>query len=104
MFRATEPKVLAAAEVPGMKWNPPDTEGLVKFLVEEKSFNEDRVRKAAERINASRGKSNQGGVHKSLLGIHSEDCGERCMRRAAERINASRGKSNQGGEWRLRYS
>ncbi len=76
MFRATEPKVLAAAEVPGMKWNPPDTEGLVKFLVEEKSFNEDRVRKAAERINASRSKSNQGGVQKSPLGTHSEDCFE----------------------------
>lgn len=43
-----------------MKWNPPDTEGVVKFLVEEKSFNEDRVRRAIERINASRGKSNQG--------------------------------------------
>lgn len=28
--------------------------------VEEKSFNEDRVRKAIERMNASRGKSNQG--------------------------------------------
>lgn len=58
--RPTEPKVLDAGDVPGMKWNPPDTEGLVKFLVEEKSFNEDRVRKAVERINASRGKSNQG--------------------------------------------
>ena len=30
--------------MPAMKWGAPDTEGLVKFLVEEKSFNEDRVR------------------------------------------------------------
>jgi hypothetical protein len=57
---SAEPKVLGEAEVPPMKWNAPDMEGLVKFLVEEKSFNEDRVRKAVERINSSRGKSNQG--------------------------------------------
>lgn len=55
-----EPKVLGEEEVPAMKWGAPDTEGLVKFLVEEKSFNEDRVRRAVERINSSRGKSNQG--------------------------------------------
>lgn len=57
---SAEPKVLEQGEVPVMKWNAPDTEGVVKFLVEEKSFNEDRVRKAIDRINASRGKSNQG--------------------------------------------
>ncbi|KAF2753600.1 flap endonuclease 1 [Pseudovirgaria hyperparasitica] len=32
------------------KWEAPDTEGLVKFLVEEKGFNEDRVRNAAARL------------------------------------------------------
>ncbi|KAK5115493.1 Elongation of fatty acids protein 2 [Meristemomyces frigidus] len=33
------------------KWEAPDVEGLVKFLVEEKGFNEDRVRNAASRLN-----------------------------------------------------
>jgi len=33
------------------KWNAPDVEGLVKFLVTEKGFSEDRVRSAAQRLN-----------------------------------------------------
>ena len=32
------------------KWNAPDVEGLVKFLVEEKGFSDDRVRNAATRL------------------------------------------------------
>ena len=33
------------------QWNNPDIEGLVKFLVVEKGFNEDRVRSGAEKLN-----------------------------------------------------
>lgn len=33
------------------QWNNPDVEGLVKFLVGEKGFSEDRVRSAAARLN-----------------------------------------------------
>ncbi|RMZ90090.1 hypothetical protein DV736_g2681, partial [Chaetothyriales sp. CBS 134916] len=32
------------------KWEAPDVEGLVKFLVHEKGFNEDRVRSAAQKL------------------------------------------------------
>lgn len=32
------------------KWDAPDVEGLVKFLVEEKHFNEDRVRSGAAKL------------------------------------------------------
>ncbi len=32
------------------KWEAPDMEGLVKFLVTEKGFNEDRVRNASQRL------------------------------------------------------
>ncbi len=32
------------------KWEAPDVEGLVQFLVHEKGFNEDRVRAAAQRL------------------------------------------------------
>ena len=32
------------------KWDSPDVDGLVKFLVEEKGFSEDRVRSAAGRL------------------------------------------------------
>lgn len=37
-------------------------EGLIQFLVTEKSFAEDRIRKAIDRINAAKGKSTQGGL------------------------------------------
>eukprot|EP01024_Parvocaulis_polyphysoides_P058448 TRINITY_DN6282_c0_g1_i5.p3 TRINITY_DN6282_c0_g1~~TRINITY_DN6282_c0_g1_i5.p3 ORF type:complete len:257 (-),score=21.54 TRINITY_DN6282_c0_g1_i5:349-1089(-) len=42
-----------------LKWGLPDMDGLVEFLVNEKSFNEDRVRKTVERIKSARGKSSQ---------------------------------------------
>ncbi|EOD49536.1 flap endonuclease 1 [Neofusicoccum parvum] len=32
------------------KWDAPDVDGLIKFLVEEKGFNEDRVRSGAQRL------------------------------------------------------
>lgn len=32
------------------KWDAPDTEGLVQFLVNEKGFSEDRVRSASQRL------------------------------------------------------
>lgn len=35
-------------------------EGLIDFLVKEKTFAEDRIRKAVERINAAKGKASQG--------------------------------------------
>lgn len=37
------------------KWEKPDLEGLVKFLVEEKGFSEDRVRSGATRLAKSTG-------------------------------------------------
>lgn len=46
--------------MPQLKWTAADEEGLVQFLVGEKSFNEDRVRKAVQRVNAAKSKSTQG--------------------------------------------
>ncbi|KAF9220876.1 PIN domain-like protein [Gyrodon lividus] len=44
-----KPDVLPASEVE-LEWTDPDVEGLVQFLVVEKGFNEDRVRKGAEKL------------------------------------------------------
>ena len=63
-----EPNVLRGEQVPPLKWIAADEEGLVKFLVGEKSFNEDRVRKAVQRVNAAKSKSTQGeSIPKSQL-------------------------------------
>ncbi|KAL5524678.1 FEN1 [Sanghuangporus sanghuang] len=44
-----KPDVLPADEVE-LEWKSPDVEGLVQFLVVEKGFNEERVRKGAEKL------------------------------------------------------
>ena len=62
-----EPEVLRGDALPPLKWTPADEEGLVQFLVNEKSFNEDRVRKAVQRVNASKSKSTQGVLHSRIF-------------------------------------
>nr|XP_009861628.1 flap endonuclease 1 [Ciona intestinalis] len=51
---------VAASEDVELKWNDPDEEGIVKFMVEEKGFNEDRVRSGIKKILQNRQKSTQG--------------------------------------------
>ena len=46
-----EPDVRSAEDPEcDFKWDAPDVEGLVKFLVHEKGFSEDRVRSAAQKL------------------------------------------------------
>ncbi|GAA5863533.1 hypothetical protein JCM8547_007277 [Rhodosporidiobolus lusitaniae] len=45
------PEVKPASEIT-LDWNAPDVEGLVDFLVREKGFSEERVRKGAEKLSA----------------------------------------------------
>lgn len=35
---------------PQPEWNEPDLDGLIQFLVQEKGFSEDRVRKGADKL------------------------------------------------------
>uniref|UniRef100_A0A0E0L549 Flap endonuclease 1 n=1 Tax=Oryza punctata TaxID=4537 RepID=A0A0E0L549_ORYPU len=50
-----EPNV--TLDIPELKWNAPDEEGLVEFLVKENGFNQDR---AIEKIKSAKNKSSQG--------------------------------------------
>lgn len=43
-----------------IKWNPPDVDGLVDFLVKEKGFSEDRVRQNATKLQKAAGQKPQG--------------------------------------------
>jgi flap endonuclease-1 len=43
-----------------LKWNEPDEEGIVAYLVGEKNFNEDRVRSTVKRMKKARGQKAQG--------------------------------------------
>ncbi|KAK9109586.1 hypothetical protein Sjap_017646 [Stephania japonica] len=55
-----EPFVAVDDQQPEIKWTAPDEEGLIKFLVNENGFNNDRVTKAIEKIKAAKTKSSQG--------------------------------------------
>ncbi|KAH6559768.1 hypothetical protein BASA62_000162 [Batrachochytrium salamandrivorans] len=54
-----EPDVIDPATVE-LNWTKPDEEGLLQFLVTEKGFNEDRIRKASQRLAKLMGTATQG--------------------------------------------
>ncbi|MEW5307570.1 MAG: hypothetical protein WDW36_009958 [Sanguina aurantia] len=54
------PEVTPSADIPKLTWKAPNEEELVAFLVHEKQFSEDRVRKAVAKIVGAKGKSSQG--------------------------------------------
>lgn len=43
-----------------LKWTEPDEEGLIKYMVEEKQFNEDRIKNGIKKLNKARQGSTQG--------------------------------------------
>ena len=69
--KRAEPEVLRGDAVPALKWGAADEDGLVKFLVEEKNFSEERIRKVVEKVNASRSKATQGGAHPAPVFPHA---------------------------------
>ncbi|GAA5970203.1 hypothetical protein JCM21900_005878 [Sporobolomyces salmonicolor] len=54
-----KPNVKPASEI-DLQWKAPDVEGLVDFLVREKGFSEDRVRKGADKLKARLSAKQQG--------------------------------------------
>jgi flap endonuclease-1 len=88
-----EPDVLpsTAPECENIKWEAPDMDGLVKFLVEEKGFNEDRVRSGAEKLK----KSMKTGQQSRLEGFfkpvqRSKEEQERLKRKNDEKVAAQK--------------
>eukprot|EP00873_Tetraselmis_striata_P029325 jgi/Tetstr1/449589/TSEL_036676.t1 len=79
LFR--EPNVLKKEEINDgklLKLSAPDVEGVVQFLVKERNFNEERIRKAMAKVEANFGKAKQGRlesffgattVKKSTMGV-----------------------------------
>jgi hypothetical protein len=55
----TDPEVKQVSEISNVTWKPADLEGLVKYLVHEKQFSEERVRSAVDKMNAAKGKASQ---------------------------------------------
>ena len=74
-------------------------DGLIEFLVKEKTFAEDRIRKAIDRINAAKGKGAQGRLE-SFFGpskIVSSSTGKRKAEEEAAAAAAKNGKGKAAG-------
>jgi len=54
-----EPEVTPGEKV-DLKWTEPDIDGLIKFMVEEKGFTEERIRNGAKKLSKARQGSTQG--------------------------------------------
>jgi flap endonuclease-1 len=90
------PDVTPAGELPPLKWAAPDVDGLVAFLVGEKSFAEDRVRKAVERINAAKGKASQGRLEAFFGPVKVVPNAAKAAKEAAAREAAKAAKKKGG--------
>jgi flap endonuclease-1 len=103
-----EPDVLPATdERTDFKWEEPDVDGLVKFLVEEKGFSEDRVRGVAAKLQKNVKTAQQSrldGFFKPVVRTPEEQ--ERLKRRNEEKLaerkkakkDAAKEKSKQKGK------
>lgn len=60
LFMNAEVLELSALEEGQLAWSEPNEEEIVNFLVHEKTFNEDRVRKTVQRIKKAKSKGQQG--------------------------------------------
>lgn len=78
------------------KWEAPDVEGLVKFLVEEKHFSEDRVRNGAAKLNKNMKTAQQSrleGFFKPIQKTEEEKAS--LKRKASEKLEEKKKKQKQ---------
>ncbi|KAI5863916.1 DNA-repair protein rad2 [Durotheca rogersii] len=74
------------------KWDKPDTEGLVKFLVTDKGFNEDRVRAGAARLEKATKSSQQARLEGFFKVIPKTDAEKAVHKRKLEEQNEAKKK------------
>ncbi|XP_012281088.1 flap endonuclease 1 [Orussus abietinus] len=96
-----EPEVLNPDEVE-LKWNEPDEEGLVKYLCEDKQFNEDRVRNGAKKLLKARNTSTQGRLDSFFKVLPNPNPSPSAAKRKADekKAPAKKGKAGGGGKFR----
>lgn len=69
------------------KWEKPDVEGLVQFLVNEKGFSEDRVRTAAGKLEKKLGSSQQARLEGFFKPIPKTEEQQKALKRKQEEKN-----------------
>jgi len=88
-----EPEVMKAEDVK-LEWKPADEEGVVKFMCEEKGFNEDRIRKGLLKLKNSKNKSSQGRLEDFFKVLPSSGV----KRKAADNKKKQQNGAKKGGK------
>ena len=96
-----EPEVSDAKDVE-LKWRDPDEEGIVKFMVEEKGFNEERIRNGVKKIIKSRQKSTQGRLDDFFKVLPSTPSNKRKSNDKGKLGSAKKKAKTTGGKFKKR--
>jgi|UniRef100_A0A7S3B7B3 flap endonuclease-1 len=101
-----EPDVTAKDSMPSFTWTNPDEEGMIQYMVKEKTFSEDRVRNIISRLKKARGKGKQNRLE-SFFGApvsHKSTVGPKKDKPQGKKIGkfsafaASKAKKKKGGK------
>jgi len=91
-----EPEVADANEIE-LKWNEPNEDELVKFMCEEKGFNEDRIRNGAKKLAKARKQTTQGRLDSFFKVLPSPSNNDNKKRKLNEKPgSAKKGKTGGG--------
>ena len=90
-----EPDVTQGEEI-DLKWEKPDEEGLVKYMCEEKGFQEDRIRNGAKKLLKARQGTTQGRLD-SFFKVLPTTPNTNGVKRKSQEMNGSAGKKGKTG-------
>ncbi|KAF3992127.1 hypothetical protein FT663_01262 [Candidozyma haemuli var. vulneris] len=88
LFMNPEITKTASADEVDVKWEEPNVDGLVEFMVQQKGFNEDRIRSGAEKLK----KALKGGTQGRLDGFFTVVKSAPAKKRAADTKDKGKGK------------
>ncbi|KAG2178774.1 hypothetical protein INT43_001620 [Umbelopsis isabellina] len=80
-----------------LKWEEPDMEALVQFLVTEKGFNEERVRKASEKLHKNAKAATQGRIQDFFKMMPSQNTATKRKAPEADKKDAKKDAKKKGG-------
>lgn len=91
-----EPEVTPASEL-DLKWEKPDEEGLVKFMCEEKGFQEERIRNGMKKLVKARSGATQGRLDSFFKVLPSPTSDKNKKRKSEEAAKGSAKKAKGAG-------
>ncbi|XP_045585131.1 flap endonuclease 1-like [Procambarus clarkii] len=93
-----EPEVADPEDI-DLKWNEPDEEGLVKYMCEEKGFNEERIRSGVKKLLKARSGSTQGRLD-SFFKVLPQPPNASNKRKSNEKPGSAKKSKSRGGSFK----